>query len=95
MSCTTLASHAQNGLEAQLARSLSLQDVAESVGIANLPDEVATALAGDVEYRLWEIIEVRLAPLPAKPSRRKAHRRFSLPCAGVNQVHATLSPYTT
>ncbi|KAL8286162.1 hypothetical protein RQP46_004650 [Phenoliferia psychrophenolica] len=34
-----------------------MQDVAESVGIANLPDEVAIALAGDVEYRLWEIIE--------------------------------------
>ncbi|CEQ39944.1 SPOSA6832_01503 [Sporobolomyces salmonicolor] len=33
------------------------QDVAESVGIANLPDEVAAALAGDVEYRLWELIE--------------------------------------
>ena len=38
------------------------QDVAESVGIANLPDEVAIALAGDVEYRLWEIIEVRRSP---------------------------------
>ncbi|KAM0755867.1 TAF-domain-containing protein [Meredithblackwellia eburnea MCA 4105] len=35
----------------------SVKDVAESVGIANLPDEVAVALAGDVEYRLWEIIE--------------------------------------
>ncbi|KAK4332827.1 Transcription initiation factor TFIID subunit 6 [Rhodotorula toruloides] len=35
----------------------SVKDVAESVGIANLPDEVAGALAGDVEYRLWEIIE--------------------------------------
>ncbi|KAK4704303.1 transcription initiation factor TFIID subunit 6, partial [Phenoliferia sp. Uapishka_3] len=35
----------------------SVKDVAESVGIANLPDEVAIALAGDVEYRLWEIIE--------------------------------------
>jgi len=49
--------------QAHLALALSLQDVAESVGIANLPDEVATALAGDVEYRLWEIIEVRLALL--------------------------------
>ncbi|SCV69058.1 BQ2448_2078 [Microbotryum intermedium] len=35
----------------------SVKDVAESIGIANLPDEVASALAGDVEYRLWEIIE--------------------------------------
>lgn len=44
----------------QLADPPPPQDVAESVGIANLPDEVATALAGDVEYRLWEIIEVGL-----------------------------------
>ncbi|GAA5853117.1 hypothetical protein JCM9279_000863 [Rhodotorula babjevae] len=35
----------------------SVKDVAESLGIANLPDDVAAALAGDVEYRLWEIIE--------------------------------------
>ncbi|GAA5848676.1 hypothetical protein JCM8547_004593 [Rhodosporidiobolus lusitaniae] len=35
----------------------SVKDVAESVGIANLPDDVAGALAGDVEYRLWELIE--------------------------------------
>ncbi|GAA5859194.1 hypothetical protein JCM1840_003795 [Sporobolomyces johnsonii] len=35
----------------------SVKDVAESVGIANLPDDVAAALAGDVEYRLWELIE--------------------------------------
>ncbi|KAK4053723.1 histone H4-like TAF Taf6, SAGA complex subunit [Microbotryomycetes sp. JL201] len=35
----------------------SVKDVAESVGISNLSDEVATALAGDVEYRLWEVIE--------------------------------------
>lgn len=34
------------------------QDVAESVGIATLSDDVAQALAGDVEFRLWEIIEV-------------------------------------
>ncbi|BGP13896.1 hypothetical protein JCM10213_002536 [Rhodosporidiobolus nylandii] len=38
-------------------KSDSVKDVAESVGIANLPDEVAAALAGDVEYRLWELIE--------------------------------------
>ncbi|TKA56173.1 hypothetical protein B0A53_01463 [Rhodotorula sp. CCFEE 5036] len=35
----------------------SVKDVAESLGIANLPDDVARALAGDVEYRLWDIIE--------------------------------------
>jgi hypothetical protein len=42
------------------------------VGIANLPDEVATALAGDVEYRLWEIIEVPL-PLPIFDRASLAH----------------------
>jgi len=38
--------------------------VAESVGIASLPDEVAAALAGDVEFRLWELIEVSVVPSP-------------------------------
>lgn len=38
----------------------SVKDVAESLGIANLPDDVARALAGDVEYRLWDIIEESL-----------------------------------
>ncbi|GAA5830372.1 hypothetical protein JCM11251_001326 [Rhodosporidiobolus azoricus] len=38
----------------------SVKDVAESVGIANLPDDVAGALAGDVEYRLCELIEESL-----------------------------------
>ncbi|GAA5904854.1 TATA-binding protein-associated factor TAF6 [Sporobolomyces salmoneus] len=35
----------------------SVRDVAETLGIANLSEEVAAALAGDVEYRLWELIE--------------------------------------
>ncbi|GAA6062479.1 hypothetical protein JCM10212_000015 [Sporobolomyces blumeae] len=35
----------------------SVRDVAETLGIANLSDDVAQALAGDVEYRLWELIE--------------------------------------
>ncbi|GAA6025435.1 hypothetical protein JCM11491_004310 [Sporobolomyces phaffii] len=35
----------------------SVRDVAETIGIANLSDEVAAALAGDVEYRLWELIQ--------------------------------------
>lgn len=50
---------------------LHVQDVAESVGILNLPEEVATALAGDVEYRLWEIIEVH-PPSPQACYYRKA-----------------------
>lgn len=33
------------------------QDAGESCGIANLPDEVGLALAGDVEYRLHQVME--------------------------------------
>ncbi|KAI5479581.1 transcription initiation factor tfiid complex 60 kda subunit [Pseudohyphozyma bogoriensis] len=52
----------------------SVKDVAESVGIANLPDEVAVALAGDVEYRLWEIIEVRsFLPFPPSNELSRSH----------------------
>ena len=35
-----------------------LQDVADSLGITNLADEVSLALAADVEYRLREVVEV-------------------------------------
>ena len=34
------------------------KDVAESLGITNLPDPVASALASDVEYRVHQVIEV-------------------------------------
>lgn len=34
------------------------QDVAEALGITNLPDPVASALASDVEYRIHQVIEV-------------------------------------
>ncbi|KAG8745857.1 hypothetical protein FRC10_006884 [Ceratobasidium sp. 414] len=36
----------------------SIKDVADSLGITNLPDSVAAALASDVEYRLHQVIEV-------------------------------------
>lgn len=35
----------------------SVKDVADSLGITNLPDSVAAALASDVEYRLHQVIE--------------------------------------
>lgn len=35
------------------------KNVAESLGIANLSDDAANALAGDVEFRLNQIIEVQ------------------------------------
>jgi len=35
------------------------KDVAESLGINNLSEDVASALAGDVEYRIHQVVEVR------------------------------------
>lgn len=37
----------------------AIKSIAEFVGIANLKDDVAVALAQDVEYRLRDIIQVR------------------------------------
>jgi transcription initiation factor TFIID subunit 6 len=34
------------------------QDAAEALGITNLPEPVASALASDVEYRIHQVIEV-------------------------------------
>lgn len=39
------------------------KDVAESLGIANLPDAVSSALASDVEYRIHQVVEVRPGPI--------------------------------
>jgi hypothetical protein len=41
------------------ARVVSIQTMAESVGITNLDDSVAVALTADVEFRLHQVIEVR------------------------------------
>lgn len=49
-------------------RYMQRQDVAETLGIANLSEDVAAALAGDVEYRLWELIEVRVSPRSRTPA---------------------------
>jgi hypothetical protein len=37
----------------------TIKSFAESLGIANLPDDVATQQAADVEYRLRQIIQAR------------------------------------
>lgn len=61
---SSLPPEARTGPADPLTHSLRAeQDVAESLGIANLPDDVARALAGDVEYRLWDIIEASLPSL--------------------------------
>jgi len=39
----------------------SVKILAETVGIANLNDEVSAALAADVEYRLREIAQVTMS----------------------------------
>lgn len=41
----------------------SIQVVAQSLGISNLGDEVAQALAPDVEYRVREICQVSMVLL--------------------------------
>ena len=43
----------------QLIPNSVSKDVAESLGIANLPDTVSSALASDVEYRIHQVVEVR------------------------------------
>lgn len=35
----------------------TIRDVAEVLGISNLPDEVAKSLAMEVEYRIHEVVE--------------------------------------
>lgn len=42
--------------------------IAESIGISNLPDDVAAALAPDVEYRMREIMQVLLSLNHFKPT---------------------------
>ena len=41
----------------------SIKIIAEAVGVTNLPDEVAAAMASDVEYRIREITQVRTSHL--------------------------------
>lgn len=36
----------------------SIKIISEAAGVNNLPDEVAAALASDVEYRIREIAQV-------------------------------------
>ncbi|KAI0293657.1 transcription initiation factor TFIID complex subunit [Multifurca ochricompacta] len=50
---TTKASGSSTGLY----KADSVKDVAESLGITNLPEAVASALASDVEYRVHQVIE--------------------------------------
>lgn len=64
------------------------QDVAESIGIGNLTDDISSALAADVEYRLREVIEV--GELIAQLSRSNSHRADQMRLLpGVAQVYAS------
>jgi TATA box binding protein associated factor (TAF) len=53
-----------NFLRVYLGMSLlpkdSIKIISEAVGVTNLPDEVAAAMASDVEYRIREITQVFL-----------------------------------
>nr|CAD7569479.1 unnamed protein product [Timema californicum] len=46
----------------------SIKVIAESIGIANLPDEAAKELADDVSYRLKLIVQSIYSFLPSPPS---------------------------
>jgi len=43
------------------------QEVAESIGISSLPDEIAEKLASDVEYRIHQVVQVRSHTLSLIP----------------------------
>ena len=38
----------------------NIKDIAESVGVANLSEEILTTLSGDVEFRLHQVLEEAL-----------------------------------
>lgn len=62
----------------------SIKDVAESLGISNLPDGVAAMLANDVEYRLHQIID--------EASRFTRHgKRTTLTTTDVDQAFRVLN----
>ncbi|KAG6334809.1 hypothetical protein ID866_4281 [Astraeus odoratus] len=62
----------------------AVKDVAESLGIANLPDAVASALASDVEYRIHQVVE--------EASRFMRHaRRTTLTTADIDLALRTLN----
>lgn len=64
------------------------QDVAESIGIGNLSDDISSALAADVEYRLREVIEVGLQGSVHIPDCGLSPAVIFVR-AGVSQVHAS------
>lgn len=69
-----------------------MEDVAESLGITNLPEAVASALASDVEYRIHQVVEVgaRVGRFPAHPG------DFSLPQEAAKFMrHARRTTLTT
>jgi hypothetical protein len=54
----------------------SIKIIAEAVGVTNLPDEVAAAMASDVEYRIREITQV--CDISSKLHRIKCESRRQL-----------------
>jgi transcription initiation factor TFIID subunit 6 len=79
----------------------SPKDVAESLGIANLPEPVASALANDVEYRIHQVIEVCYVRIlfsllfltfPQEASRFMRHaRRTTLTTADIDRALRVLN----
>jgi len=76
--------------------------IAESVGIAQVSDEVAEALAPDVEYRLRDIVQAcsrsvvreraslrKMAALPQRPTQRPRAPRTSVVCGSFRECGTT------
>jgi len=85
-----------SGSSTGLYKADSVKDVADALGITNFPDPVASALAGDVEYRIHQVIE--------EASRFMRHgRRTTLTTGDIDRALRVLniepiyghSPYTT
>ncbi|KAK9894648.1 TAF-domain-containing protein [Cystobasidium minutum MCA 4210] len=74
----------------------SVKDVAESIGIAGLSDEVSGALAADVEYRLREVIEESLKfARHAKRTRLKVEDiDYALKARNIEPLWGFASPHT-
>ena len=61
---------------------MSFKDIAETLNIV-LPDNVASSLASDVEYRLNQVIEVRLIPSRLNLLNANLIRKQRVSCAMV------------
>ena len=63
------------------------QDVAESLNIPNITDGIASALASDVEYRIHQVVEVRVCLLVYTRALRTFLRKLRGSCDMGEEQH--------